>query len=122
MTRVRWFGAIVLAGLLAAPAAAQPPLPKPGPEHEVLKKHVGTWDLTMKFGGMETKGTSTYKMDLGGMWLSSTVESEIFGMKFQGHGMDSYDATKKKYVSAWFDRVRHRPFRRRSRPLLPASG
>jgi hypothetical protein len=94
---------VAVVGLVAAPAVRAQEPPKPGPEHELLKKHVGTWDLVMKFGGMETKGTSTYKMDLGGLWLESRVESEIFGMKFQGHGMDSYDAAKKKYVSVWFD-------------------
>ena len=110
MKRLRWLCAIALAGLLAAPAAAQDfPVAKAGPEHEILKKHVGTWDTTMKIMGMESKGTATYKLDLGGLWLSSTVESEIFGMKFQGHGMDSYDATKKKYVSAWFDSMSASP-------------
>jgi hypothetical protein len=110
MTRVRWFGAIVLAGLAAAPAAAQDfPVAKPGPEHELLKKHVGSWDTTMKFMGMESKGTATYKMELGGLWLSSTFEGEILGQKFSGHGMDSYDARKKKYVGAWFDSMSATP-------------
>ena len=109
MKSIRWFCVMAIFGLAAAPAARAQEPPKPGPEHEVLKKHVGTWDLTMKFGGMETKGTSTYKMDLGGLWLSSTIESEIFGQKFQGHGMDSYDAGKKKYVAVWFDSMSTSP-------------
>jgi Protein of unknown function (DUF1579) len=111
MKTLRWFGAAAVLGLVAGPAVRaqefQPP--KPGPEHELLKKHEGTWDITMKFGGMETKGTSTYKMDLGGLWLSSRVESEIFGMKFQGFGMDSYDPMKKKYVAVWFDSMSTAP-------------
>ena len=77
--------------------------PKPGPEHEVLKKMVGDWTLTMNFGGMESKGTVVYKMDLGGLWLSSTLESELFGAKYSGRGMDSYDPTRKKYVGVWID-------------------
>jgi hypothetical protein len=109
MKLVRLFCAVAVLGLLSAPVLVAQEPPKPGPEHEMLKKHVGTWDITMKFGGMETKGTSTYKMDLGGLWLSSTVESEIFGMKFQGHGMDSYDAAKKKYVAVWFDSMSTTP-------------
>jgi hypothetical protein len=109
MKLVHWFCAVALLGLVTAPAAVAQEPAKPGPEHEILKKHVGTWDITMKFGGMETKGTSTYKMELGGLWLSSTVESEIFGMKFQGHGMDSYDAAKKKYVAVWFDSMSTTP-------------
>src|SRR5262249_33805782 len=82
---------------------------KPGPEHELLKKHVGTWDLTMKFGEMESKGTVTYKMELGGLWLVSSLECDLGGMKFQGRGMDSYDAGKKKYVGVWFDSMSTHP-------------
>ena len=65
-----------VAAVLASGAIAQE-APKPGPEHEVLKKMVGDWTLTMKFGGMESKGTVTYKMDLGGLWLSSAMEAEL---------------------------------------------
>ena len=79
---MRTIAAVALAAALAGPALAQEAA-KPGPEHELLKKHVGTWDLTMKFGGMESKGTVTYKMDLGGLWLASSLESAFGGMKFQ---------------------------------------
>src|SRR5262245_40983715 len=100
--------AVVVAAVLAVPAVAQEP-PKPGPEHEVLKKLEGVWDITMRFGGMESKGRVTYKMDLGGLWLVSSVESDLGGMKFQGRGMDSYDAGKKKYVSVWVDSMSTTP-------------
>jgi hypothetical protein len=82
---------------------------KPGPEHEILKKLVGDWDLTLKTGEIESKGTSTYKMDLGGLWLASTVESEIAGQKFTGRGFDTFDATKKKYVGLWLDSMSTSP-------------
>ena len=103
------FVAAMTAAITLAGAAAAQDMPKPGPEHDDLKKLVGTWDLTMKFGGMDTKGTVTYKMDLGGMWLTSNLESEMFGQKFIGHGLDSYDATKKKYVSVWVDSMSTSP-------------
>jgi hypothetical protein len=77
--------------------------PKPGPEHEVLKKREGTWDTTMKAGGMEFKGTVTFKMELGGLWLAGSLESDLGGQKFYGKSMDTYDAGKKKYVGFWFD-------------------
>jgi hypothetical protein len=89
-------------------AAAQEPA-KPGPEHDVLKKHVGTWDVTMKMGGADSKGSSTYKMELGGLWLTSTFEGEVFGQKFQGRGMDTYDAAKKKYIGIWCDSMSTSP-------------
>ena len=111
MKTLRWFCAVALAAALTVPAArAQAPeFPKPGPEHEVLKKMEGTWDAIMKFGGMESKGTVTYKMGLGGMWLVGDLESDLFGTKFHGKGMDSYDAASKKYVSYWFDSMGSRP-------------
>ena len=52
MTTLRWFCAAALSLALTAPAAVAQDGPKPGPEHDYLKKHAGTWDLTMKFGGM----------------------------------------------------------------------
>jgi hypothetical protein len=108
MKTVRWFCAVAIAMLVASAGQAQEP-PKPGPEHEILKKLVGTWDLTMKIEGMEAKGVAVYKMDLGGLWLSSSLESELGGMKFSGRGLDSYDPTKKKYVSVWVDSMSTSP-------------
>ena len=103
MKTVRWFCVAALVAAIASPAARAQEGPKPGPEHEYLKKHVGTWDTTMKFAGMESRGVATYKMDLGGLWLVSALESEFAGQKFSGRGMDSYDAAKKKYVGVWVD-------------------
>ena len=98
----RIFSAIALTVLLGLPALAQEAV-KPGPEHDLLKKHEGTWTTTMSAGGMDAKGTVTFKMELGGLWLVSDMESELFGMKFKGKGLDSYDQAKKKYVSVWAD-------------------
>ena len=109
MKTVRWFGVVALA-VVAAPAAWSQEGPKPGPEHEFLKKHVGVWDLTMKAGGFEIKGVVTYKMDLGGLWLVSEFEGEFSpGQKFSGRGLDSYDRYKKKYVSVWVDSMAASP-------------
>jgi Protein of unknown function (DUF1579) len=89
-------------------AGAQEP-PKPGPEHELLKKHVGTWTTTMKAGGMESKGSVTYKMELGGLWLAGDMDSELFGQPFTGKSLETYDAAKKKYVSVWVDSMSSGP-------------
>jgi len=74
-----------------------------GPEHKELAKWVGNWDATMKMMGMETKCSASYKMDLGGLWLSSSFEGDLGGVKFSGRGMDTFDPAKKKYVSVWID-------------------
>jgi hypothetical protein len=94
--------AIAVAAAVAAPALAQE-MPKPGPEHARLKEQVGTWETTMKAGGTDTKGTVRFTMDLGGLWLCGAMESELFGTKFQGKSLDSYDPSRKKYVSVWVD-------------------
>ena len=91
----------VLASSVASRAdEAQPP--KPGPEHEKLKALVGDWDCVVKFGGMEMKGTATYKMDFGGFWLVEEFKGEG-PMKFEGRGTTGFDPIKKKYVSTWID-------------------
>src|SRR6266540_3427360 len=109
MKTARWFGAVALLAAMAVPSALAQDFPKPGPEHAMLKKWVGTWDTTMKMMGMESKGTATYKMELGGLWLISSFEGEIGGMKFSGHGLDSYDAGKKKFVGVWVDSMSTTP-------------
>lgn len=92
----------------AGQALAQFP-PAPGPEHEALKKFEGTWTAKVKTGGDESTGVSTYKMECGGLWLSSDFQGEFGGQKFQGRGLDGYDPEKKEYVSVWVDSFSTRP-------------
>jgi Protein of unknown function (DUF1579) len=105
---MRMIAAVALAALLTGPAIAQE-FPKPGPEHELLKKQVGTWTSTMKFGDMESKGTVIYKMELGGLWLVGSLEAELLGQKFTGKSLDTYDPVKKKYVGIWVDSMSASP-------------
>lgn len=110
MKSVRLFLGATLAVIVAVSAGqTQPPTPKAGPEHAILKKMEGNWDTTMKMMGQESKGTATYKMDLGGLWLASTFEGDMMGQKFSGRGYDTYDAGKKKYVGVWFDSMSTSP-------------
>jgi hypothetical protein len=81
------------------PSAWAQELPKPGKQHDHLKRLVGAWDAETESG----KGTMTYKMGLGGLWLIGDFEGEFGGMKFQGKGLDTYDAATKKYRSVWVD-------------------
>jgi len=94
---------------LAAPALAQmPPMPTPGPEHEMLRKDVGTWDATVEMfmapGAPPevSKGTETVTM-MGGFWQLTEFKSEMMGQPFEGRGATGYDPVKKKYVGTWVD-------------------
>src|SRR5438132_4516491 len=109
MNKIRIFLVLcVVAALPLATVQAQQP-PKPGPELEKIKALEGTWDVTVKVADMESKGTATYKMGVGGMWLVGDFEGDFGGQKFQGKGLDSYDAAKKKYVSVWVDSMGSSP-------------
>jgi len=82
---------------------------KPGPEVEKLKALVGVWDATIHSKEGDSKGTMTYKMGLGGLWLFENFQGEFGGMKFEGQGMTSYDPAKKKYVNIWIDSMSATP-------------
>jgi hypothetical protein len=99
------FAAALLLGA-AASALAQPPIPQPGPEHEVLKRDVGVWDVTMEMTpgpGMPPftmTGVETNTL-FGGLWLLTEYKSDFMGQVFEQHGISGYDPAKKTYVSVW---------------------
>ena len=102
-----FMGALVL---VAVPRlSAQPPQPKPGPEHEHFKQFEGTWDATVHEKDGTSKGTMTWKVGLGGLWLLDHFQSEFGGMAFEGRGAQSYDPGKKKYVGVWIDSMSTSP-------------
>jgi hypothetical protein len=99
----------LLVGLVGAVPSTAQEIPKPGPEHAKLKEYEGQWDAVMEIGGQKTKGVVTYKSICGGMWIASDFEGDLGGIKFQGHGLDGYDQTKKKYVGIWVDSMSTTP-------------
>ena len=89
--------------------AQQPPDVKPGPELKLLKESEGAWDATIKSTGGDSKGTSTCKVGLNGLWLLEHFKGDFGGMTFEGRGATSYDATKKKYINVWIDSMSASP-------------
>jgi hypothetical protein len=93
----------------APPAGAEIPLPKPGPEHEILKKEAGVWDATVEMrmepGGKPevSKGVETNTLIGGGLWRVQDFQGELMGMPFQGHSVTGFDVSKQKYVGTWVD-------------------
>jgi hypothetical protein len=89
----------------AGAASAQPPEVKPGPEHAVLAEMAGTWAGKMKMAGApdESDCRATYRMELGGLWMTGNFSGNLGGQRFQGRSLDSYDAASKKYNGVWVD-------------------
>lgn len=104
----------ILVGIagLVSPLSAQeqgPPIPKPGPEHQLLKVDVGVWDAKVEITAapgmdpMVSTGVETNVLGCGGLCLISDFKSEFAGQPFHGHGITAWDPAKKKYVGSWTD-------------------
>lgn len=98
---------IVLAPALAAAQGPEPP--RPGPEHAVLKEDLGTWDASIEVlmtgapGSGPSKGVEVNTLSCGGLCLATDFKGQVMGGPFEGHGVATWDATKKKYVGTWSD-------------------
>ena len=89
--------------------AQEAPTVRPGKEHALLAKFVGTWECTTHFRlapdqpAVTTTGIETHRLGCGGFWLISDYKGEFLGQQFEGHGTLGYDQKKGKYVGAWID-------------------
>ena len=58
-----------------------PPMPKPGPEHEILKMDAGTWDASVEFIAepgappMKSKGVEVNTVGCGGLATTTSRRS-----------------------------------------------
>jgi hypothetical protein len=92
----------------AAPAG-MPPLPKPGPEHALFKGAEGVWDAKVESWmapgapPMVSAGTETNRVGCGGLCLITDFKGSFMKTPFYGHGTETYDQGKKKYVGSWVD-------------------
>lgn len=102
---------LLLSGVSLVPAiaAAQaPPMPTPGPEHAVLKEDLGTWDASIEMlmpgaPAAPSTGVETNTLSCGGLCLATDFKGTVMGAPFEGHGVTTWDPTKKKYVGTWSD-------------------
>jgi hypothetical protein len=88
----------------------EPPMPKPGPEHAILKMDEGTWDATVEVvpgpgaPPMTSKGVEVNTVGCGGLCLITDFKGEMMpGVVFHGHGVTTWDVVKKKYAGSWTD-------------------
>jgi Protein of unknown function (DUF1579) len=105
MKLIAW---IAVVGIAAS--VPQEGMPKPGKEHDTIKKQFeGEWTFAAKFymdpsqPPQEMKGSDSAKMGYGGWWITSEVRGEMFGQPFLGRWTMTYDTNKKKYVGNWID-------------------
>jgi hypothetical protein len=101
---------LLAASLVPTIAAAQgPPMPTPGPEHAVLKEDVGTWDASIEMmapgapPAPPSKGVEVNTIGCNGLCLVTDFKGQIMGGPFEGHGVTTWDPSKKAYVGSWSD-------------------
>jgi hypothetical protein len=81
----------------------------PGPEHRILEKKVGTWDVEFKYWSEPdapaalATGVSMFRMLLGGRYLEQSHEGGAQGSSYMGRGIAGYDRLNKKYITLWMD-------------------
>lgn len=83
-------------------------LGRPGPEHGMLARLEGTWQVMGKAfvpgqDPVEMGGTMVNEMILGGRFLESKYQGAFMGQKFWGRGLDGYDRGTGKHFSHWVD-------------------
>ncbi len=120
-------GTCVVAAVIAAPAFAQEgemPEMTPeqqaemeaymkagalGPQHELMAKHVGTYDAAIKSWmdpaapPMESKGVAIRTLHMGGRVMHEEFQGDMMGMPFTGLSRSGYDNVSGKYWSTWTD-------------------
>ena len=107
---VAWTAAFAFLVCSGVAAHGQPPVPKPGPEHQLFKMDEGVWDATVEISqgpgapSMTWKGAETNTVGCGGLCLISDFTADMSqGMTFKGHGLLTWDPAKKKYIGSWVD-------------------
>lgn len=83
----------------------------PGPMHEMMAKHAGTWKMVSKMW-MEpnsepqvSEGTVDAEMILGGRYLKMIAKFPFMGMQTEGWMLQAYDNGKKEFINIWLDNM-----------------
>lgn len=122
-----YFSICVVAAVLAAPAFAQegemPQLTPeqqaemeaymkagtPGPQHALMAKYAGTYDVAVKSWmdpaapPMESKGVAIRTLHLGGRVLHEEFQGDMMGTPFTGLARSGFDNVSRKWWSTWTD-------------------
>jgi Protein of unknown function (DUF1579) len=83
----------------------------PGKNHELFKKYVGDWDVTIKSWPMPgaepmtSQGTMKNVLIFDGRYIKCQFEGAMMGMSFLGLQIVGYDLYKNKYFTFWIDNM-----------------
>ena len=98
-----------LLGAGAALAFRQEGMPapaKPSPQHAIVKKMAGAWEVTVAMGDMVEKKKSTVMLEpVGELWVAGTWRGYMGDQPFTGHLIQGYSQEKQKLVSVWVDSI-----------------
>jgi hypothetical protein len=95
---------------------------KPGDNHKMLARGVGTWTYAVKMwmspdpgaAPMESSGTTVAREALGGRYIITEhtgkmqmpgADGKMTDMEFKGMSTEGYDNMKKKFVATWIDNM-----------------
>lgn len=79
------------------------------PEHELLKRDVGTWETEITVwpdpdaAPVTSKGLETSRLLPGGLWLETRFAGTMGDTPCVGVGTWGYDPVEKQYVGTWVD-------------------
>ena len=80
-----------------------------GPQHELMAKHVGTYDVAVKswmdpdMPPMESKGVAIRTLHMDGRVMHEEFQGDMAGTPFTGLSRSGYDNVSGKYWSTWTD-------------------
>ena len=100
----------------------------PGPDHALLGRRLGSWELTVSVFAApgvkahESRGTSTYAWIMGGRVLENLVVGAPTGQPFEGRGYSGFDTRNRRYWFAWFDSTGTGLMRGDGQPLPGSDG
>ena len=105
---------LIALALVAGPTAEQgkketaSTRPKAGPEHEILKDLVGSWNVTWEMpilpGNLKYTGTQENDLDVNGRWLIEKCDlPDLTGQPYSMRAITGYDPASKKYVTTRVD-------------------
>ena len=97
-------------------------LAKPGENHKLMARGVGSWTYKVKMWmspdtnapPMESSGTATIKQIMGGRYFTGEhngkmqmpgTDGKMMDMDFKGMSTEGYDNVKKKFVATWLDNM-----------------